>query len=144
MPMIGGNRPLGGKQWPKFPPRGQLEVALVVLEMLDMPDIEPSRRERRIRTVIVEDEAPARGRLLRFLRAHPDVEIAGEAATGAEAIALIERVMPDLVILDIKLPDFSGLEVLKRARRSSARHLLNRVRQLRDRGLRSGSDRFPA
>ncbi len=114
MPMIGGNRPLGGKQWPKFPPRGQLEVALVVLEMLDMPDIEPSRRERRIRTVIVEDEAPARGRLLRFLRAHPDTEIAGEAATGAEAIALIERVMPDLVILDIKLPDFSGLEVLKR------------------------------
>jgi two-component system LytT family response regulator len=82
--------------------------------MLDMPDLEPSRRERRLRTVIVEDEAPARGRLLRFLRAHPDVEIAGEAATGAEAIALIERAAPDLIILDIKLPDLSGLEVLKR------------------------------
>ena len=82
--------------------------------MLAMPDIEPSRRERRIRTVIVEDEAPARGRLLRFLQAHPDVDIAGEAATGAEAIALIERTDPDLLILDIKLPDITGLEVLKR------------------------------
>ena len=79
-----------------------------------MPDIEVSRRERRIRTVIVEDEAPARGRLVRFLRAHPDVEIAGEAATGAEAIALIERAVPDLIMLDIKLPDLSGFDVLKR------------------------------
>jgi DNA-binding LytR/AlgR family response regulator len=79
-----------------------------------MPDIEPSRRERKIRTFIVEDEAPARGRLMRFLKAHTDVEIAGEAATGAEAIALIERVVPDLIILDIRLPDISGLDVLKR------------------------------
>ena len=62
--------------------------------MLDMPEIEQSRRERRIRTVIVEDEAPARGRLLRFLRSHPDVEIVGEAATGAEAIALIRTRRP--------------------------------------------------
>jgi len=79
-----------------------------------MPDIETHRRERRIRTVIVEDEAPARGRLIRFLKAHLDIELAGEAATGAEAIALIERTTPDLVVLDIKLPDISGLEVLKR------------------------------
>jgi two-component system LytT family response regulator len=81
---------------------------------MSMPEIESNRRERRIRTVIVEDEAPARGRLIRFLKAHPDVELAGEAATGAEAIALIERATPDLVLLDIKLPDISGLEVLKR------------------------------
>jgi DNA-binding LytR/AlgR family response regulator len=78
-----------------------------------MPEVEHSRRERRIRTVIVEDEAPARGRLLRFLRAHSDIEIVGEAATGAEASALIERALPDLLVLDIKLPDISGLEVLK-------------------------------
>ena len=79
-----------------------------------MPESEQGRRERRIRTIIVEDEAPARSRLMRFLKAHPDIEIAGEAATGADAIYLIERSEPDLAILDIKLPDMSGLEVLKR------------------------------
>lgn len=79
-----------------------------------MPDTEQGGRERRIRTIIVEDEAPARGRLIRFLKVHPDVEIAGEAATGTDAIYLIERKEPDLVILDIKLPDMSGLEVLRR------------------------------
>ena len=47
-----------------------------------MPDGEQGRRERRIRTVIVEDEAPARGRLLRFLKAHADIEVAGEAAAS--------------------------------------------------------------
>ena len=53
--------------------------------------------------MIVEDEAPARGRLIRFLKVAPDIELAGEAATGAEAIALIERTTPDLVVLDIKI-----------------------------------------
>lgn len=79
-----------------------------------MADSEQGRRDRQIRTIIVEDEAPARGRLIRFLKTHPDVEIAGEAATGADAIFLIERSNPDLVILDIRLPDMSGLEVLRR------------------------------
>ncbi len=69
-------------------------------------------RERLIRAVIVEDEAPARSRIIRFLKGHADVEIVGEAATGYEAIALIERTSPNLIVLDIKLPDISGLEVL--------------------------------
>ncbi|MGC1678896.1 MAG: LytTR family DNA-binding domain-containing protein [Candidatus Binataceae bacterium] len=81
-----------------------------------MHETQQSGAQRPIRCVIVEDEAPARSRLARFLRAHPDVEIAGEAATGAEAIALVERTSPNLVMLDIKLPDISGLEVLRRLR----------------------------
>ena len=70
-------------------------------------------RERKIRAVIVEDEAPARSRIIRFLKSHGDVEVVGEAATGYEAIELIERTSPNLLVLDIKLPDISGLEVLK-------------------------------
>src|SRR6202046_780555 len=50
-----------------------------------MPDGEQGHRERRIRTVIVEDEAPARGRLLRFLKAHADIEVAGEGASRGHA-----------------------------------------------------------
>ncbi len=85
--MIGANRPLGGNAWMQTSRAWTLQLRIDSGRMLDMPDIEPSRRERKIRTVIVEDEAPARGRLIRFLKAHADVEIAGEAATGAEALA---------------------------------------------------------
>jgi DNA-binding LytR/AlgR family response regulator len=79
-----------------------------------MHETQQGGAQRPIRAVIVEDEAPARSRLSRFLRVHADLEIAGEAATGAEAIAVIERTGPNLVMLDIKLPDMSGLEVLRR------------------------------
>jgi DNA-binding LytR/AlgR family response regulator len=66
-----------------------------------------------IRTVIVEDEKLARSRLSRFLKGSSDVELMGEAATGLEAIRLIERTSPDLVVLDVQLPDISGFEVLE-------------------------------
>jgi DNA-binding LytR/AlgR family response regulator len=78
-----------------------------------MHEAQTKTRERKIRAVIVEDEAPARSRIIRFLKSHADVEVIGEAATGYEAIALIERAGPNLLVLDIKLPDISGLEVLK-------------------------------
>ncbi|MDO8434514.1 MAG: LytTR family DNA-binding domain-containing protein [Candidatus Binatus sp.] len=78
-----------------------------------MHEAQAKNQLRKIRALIVEDEAPARSRIIRFLKAHNDVEIVGEAATGYEAIALIERTSPNLLVLDIKLPDISGLEVLK-------------------------------
>jgi two-component system LytT family response regulator len=64
-----------------------------------------------IRVLIADDEAPARERLRQMLAAHPQVEIAGEATTGVEAIALAATLKLDLLILDIQMPGGTGLDV---------------------------------
>ena len=64
-----------------------------------------------IRTLIVDDEEPARARLRQMLGAHGDVEVVGEAASGVEAIVLIGREKPDVVLLDIQMPGCSGIDV---------------------------------
>jgi two-component system LytT family response regulator len=64
-----------------------------------------------IRTVIVDDEQPARDRLRQLLASEPAVEIAGEAEDGVQAIERVAELAPDLVLLDIQMPGCSGLEV---------------------------------
>lgn len=66
-----------------------------------------------ITAVIVDDEPLARDKLTRFLADQTDVAIVGEADTGVGAIALIRRTRPQLVFLDIGLPDCSGFEVIE-------------------------------
>ena len=64
-----------------------------------------------LRVLIVDDEAPARGRLRQLLSERPDVAIVGEAEDGVEAIERIQELAPDVVFLDIQMPGCSGLEV---------------------------------
>lgn len=64
-----------------------------------------------IRTLIVDDEQPARERLRQLLGAHPDVEVVGEAEDGLQAIEAVAALAPALVLLDIQMPGCSGLEV---------------------------------
>jgi two-component system, LytTR family, response regulator len=64
-----------------------------------------------IRTVVVDDEQPARERLRQLLGAHSDVEIVGEAEDGVQAAERITELAPDLVLLDIQMPGASGLDV---------------------------------
>jgi two-component system LytT family response regulator len=66
-----------------------------------------------ISVVIVDDEPPARTRLRRLLAAHPDISIAGECADGASAVQTIESTAPDLVLLDVQMPELDGFEVLQ-------------------------------
>jgi len=67
--------------------------------------------------LIVDDHAVVRGGLRQFLAGTDDLKITAEAATGAEAVDLVKGGEWSLVLLDIALPDLSGLEVLKRIKR---------------------------
>ena len=68
--------------------------------------------ERRITVLLVDDERLARAELRRLLAAHPQVEIVGEAASAAEAIAQIARLQPELLLLDVQMPGASGFDML--------------------------------
>lgn len=66
-----------------------------------------------IRVLIVDDEDRARESLRTALARHHDVEIAGEAANGLEALERIAEVRPDAVLLDIEMPGMNGLDVVR-------------------------------
>ena len=59
--------------------------------------------------LIVDDEQPARDRLRRLVGAIPDYRVAGEAANGAEALAKIPELAPDILLLDISMPGMDGM-----------------------------------
>ena len=64
-----------------------------------------------MRVLIVDDEAPARAKLRRMLAALDGVEVVAEAAAGADALALIPQCRPDVVFLDVQMPEVDGFEV---------------------------------
>jgi len=66
-----------------------------------------------IRVLIVDDEPPARRKLLRLLKGDSRFEVIGEAENGEQAVELIERHRPDLLFLDIQMPRMNGFEVLE-------------------------------
>ena len=70
----------------------------------------------RVKTLVVEDEPQARRTLREYLSEASWVEVVGEAADGKDAVERIDRLAPGLVVLDVQLPELSGLEVLERIR----------------------------
>ena len=67
-----------------------------------------------MKALLIDDERLARLELRRLLAGHPEVEIAGEARGGEEALALIPKLAPDLIFLDIQMPGMSGFDLLER------------------------------
>ncbi len=67
-----------------------------------------------MKALIVDDERIARQELRRLLAAHPCIEIAGEAHNGEQALELIAKLAPDVMFLDIQMPEMTGFELLAR------------------------------
>ena len=68
-----------------------------------------------MRVLVVDDEKPARDRLIQILADEPEYEVVGEAANGEETLELAAKLAPDIVLLDIRMPGMEGIE--------TARHL---------------------
>ncbi len=67
-----------------------------------------------LRILIADDERPARTRLEDLIAARPDVALAASCTGGADAVAAIARLRPDLAFLDVQMPEVDGLEVVRR------------------------------
>ena len=72
-----------------------------------------ARLSVKITTLIIDDERAARNNLRRGLEDNPLIELAGEAEDGPSAVALIEEKNPQLILLDIQMPEMDGFDVLR-------------------------------
>lgn len=80
----------------------------------------------RLRLLVVDDHFMVRMGLIGALAGEPDIDVVGEAGTGAEALLMFGRLRPDITLMDGMLPDLHGIEVTRRivAEHSSARIIL--------------------
>jgi two-component system response regulator NreC len=69
-----------------------------------------------IRLLLVDDHAVVRSGLRMLLQAQPDMRIVAEAETGAEAVQVVQRLHPDVVLMDIQMPDMNGIDATKQIR----------------------------
>src|SRR5215467_12680527 len=80
------------------------------------PDISSTVKPKHLRTFVVDDEPVARRVLREALELDPNIEVVGEAETGARALEDISSLEPDLVLLDLQMPEMGGFEVIQRLR----------------------------
>ncbi|AEW97271.1 MULTISPECIES: response regulator transcription factor [Streptomycetaceae] len=67
-----------------------------------------------VRVVLADDEAMVRGALRAILECEPDLTVAGEAASGAEVVPLVRQVRPDVVLMDVRMPEVDGIRATER------------------------------
>ena len=78
-------------------------------------------RDQVLRLLIVDDHEVVRAGLRMLLKRWPRIEVIGEAATAAQGVAECQRLMPDVVLLDMRLPDDTGLHACREIRALSPR-----------------------
>lgn len=67
-----------------------------------------------LRVLIVEDEPPARRLMHAMLEREADIDVVGECGDGETAVEMISQVEPDVVLLDVQMPELNGFEVIER------------------------------
>ena len=76
---------------------------------------------QKIRTLVVDDDARFRQRVAALLAPEPDMEIIGEAATGEEAVRKAIELRPDVILMDVRMPDKNGLDATAQLKKASPR-----------------------
>jgi DNA-binding NarL/FixJ family response regulator len=91
-----------------------------------MYDMSPTTRPDVIRVVLADDHLVVRAGLKALLGATKDIEVVGEATNGRDAIALVERLTPDVAVFDLDMPQLDGASAMKEliARKSATRVLI--------------------
>ena len=79
-----------------------------------------------IKVLVVDDQAMVRAGFRALLGAQPDIDVVGEAANGVEAVDEVRRLHPDVVLMDVRMPEMDGLEATRRSwlRRRPRPHVL--------------------
>jgi len=75
--------------------------------------VSPEGLPARIRALVVDDEPLARSNVVLLLRANPEVEIVGECGSAMECLEVIRQQKPDLVFLDVRMPEYDGFDILE-------------------------------
>ena len=76
---------------------------------------------QKIRTLVVDDDTRFRQRVAALLAPEPDMEIIGEAATGEEAVRKAIELRPDVILMDVRMPDKNGLDATAQLKKASPR-----------------------
>ena len=81
------------------------------------PTLHQATRSHKIRVVLADDHTILRAGVRMMLNAQPDIEVVGEASDGRQAIAEAQRLQPDVILMDITMPDLNGIEATRQVKR---------------------------
>ena len=96
--------------------------------------------EDSVRILVVDDSALYRQLVCNVLRDIPDTAVVGTARNGAEALSLVQELDPDLLTLDVRMPDVDGIEVLRRLRQNRSRAAAIMLSSLTANGAQTTTD----